>query len=132
MSKPFRITVHVAGAGPITFDMTEAWIRGRAKAPRNVALRAFLEDGAQGDERSRLREVAYQMARRMLDPDQPEPNYPMGRTFTIEDDGGVWVIPVASVLALRMDDPEGAPQRPPLGFGIRDEPASKSQVSDDG
>jgi hypothetical protein len=99
--KPFEIELHLHGDQVVKYSLSEEDVRARARTPRNRLAATALALTTNADERTRLRSAAYQLVHEMLDPESSP-------TVSVVEGDAVWVIPVASIRAVRLVDGEVA------------------------
>ncbi len=116
MGEPFKVEVHVASGQVLEFQLTEDDVRARAERGASGGAAYAALHAPEATERQQLAEAAYHLVRKLIDPSDPAPDYPLGRTLTIHRAEGTWVIPISSILAVRLINPTTTADRTTVGF----------------
>jgi hypothetical protein len=120
MAEPFVIELHLGGSKVIKYTLTEDEVRDRVTRGREMPALAVLRDESEPDERKRLRTAAYYLLRRSLDPAEVTADFPAGRTVSVVDDDGVWIVPLSSIQTVYLRDPSVAGDAKAFGFRMGD------------
>jgi hypothetical protein len=113
MGKPFTVELHLQGGKVVQYTLDEDEVRNRARV--GVAA-GVVNDPSEPDERKRLRTGAYDIFLKTMDPTSGISADSGGQSVSVIDGDGVWVIPPRSIAAVRLVDPETAPEHPAFGF----------------